>query len=147
MAVHLDTRVYVKATQELRSTLASLEKVLDVPEELLEANDLSVPQMKVVHGLMKRGLELGVDLPYRFHELVTTAEIKLPSPVYAERNPELEARCQRLRIEQENREYKRMTEGVDRKHAQRDDEPFAKQSEKSNQRNTVLIFAYSEGAK
>ena len=38
--------------------------------------------------------------------LLFSCQLLLPSPVFAERNPELEARCQKLRAEQEEREYK-----------------------------------------
>ncbi len=70
---------------------------------------------------------------FQFHRAVSKSELILPSPEYAPRNPELEARCQKLRAEQENREYQRMTESIDRKHTDsaRDDQPIGKQSKKT----------------
>ena len=38
----------------------------------------------------------------------------LPSPVLPPRNPELEARVQRLRAQQEDREYRAMVAGIDK---------------------------------
>lgn len=52
------------------------------------------------------------DLPY-LHELMMDCEIVLPENNIMVRNPELEARCQKLRREQETREYKAITRNVD----------------------------------
>lgn len=51
--------------------------------------------------------------PERIHELLTESQIILPKYEPPPRSPELEARIQRLRFEQENREYKNMTKSVD----------------------------------
>ncbi|XP_067010969.1 transmembrane protein 199 [Anabrus simplex] len=50
---------------------------------------------------------------YYLHELLQGCEISLPEPEQLPRNPELEARVQRLRKEQEAREYRAMTKNVD----------------------------------
>ncbi|KAH8242976.1 hypothetical protein KR032_003430 [Drosophila birchii] len=47
------------------------------------------------------------------HELIESCELVLPENEMKQRNPELEARCQRLRAEQQNREYHKMTKSVD----------------------------------
>ncbi|XP_020813018.1 transmembrane protein 199 [Drosophila serrata] len=47
------------------------------------------------------------------HELIESCELVLPENELKPRNPELEARCQRLREEQQNREYQKMTKNVD----------------------------------
>lgn len=47
------------------------------------------------------------------HELLETAEVKLPKNKVLKRNPDLEARCVKLRAQQEAREYRKMTKGVD----------------------------------
>ncbi|XP_043198086.1 transmembrane protein 199-like [Amphibalanus amphitrite] len=46
-------------------------------------------------------------------DLLAGGTMELPSPVTQERNPELEARCQRLRAEQEERSYRKMVRNVD----------------------------------
>lgn len=51
--------------------------------------------------------------PERIHELLSESQIVLPKYEPPPRSPELEARVQRLRFEQENREYKNMTRSVD----------------------------------
>ncbi|CAG0899457.1 unnamed protein product [Cyprideis torosa] len=48
------------------------------------------------------------------HVLLQGTDVTLPEPIVPERSPELEARVQRLRRDQENREYRKMTAGVDR---------------------------------
>ncbi|KAH8288921.1 hypothetical protein KR054_012079 [Drosophila jambulina] len=47
------------------------------------------------------------------HDLIESCELVLPENEMKPRNPELEARCQRLREEQQNREYHKMTKNVD----------------------------------
>lgn len=47
------------------------------------------------------------------YELIESCELILPENEFKPRNPELEARCQRLREEQQNREYQKMTKNVD----------------------------------
>ncbi|EDW84699.1 uncharacterized protein Dwil_GK12992 [Drosophila willistoni] len=47
------------------------------------------------------------------YELIESSELILPENELKPRNPELEKRCQRLREEQHNREYHKMTKSVD----------------------------------
>ncbi|XP_059219438.1 uncharacterized protein LOC131993966 [Stomoxys calcitrans] len=47
------------------------------------------------------------------NDLLQTSFLDLPKNTIIERNPELEARCQRLREEQQNLEYRKMTKNVD----------------------------------
>jgi len=63
--------------------------------------------------------------------LLLSCNLNLPSPVYAERNPELETRCQKLRSEQENRDYRAITSNV-RRDREAEEEPFKKQFKEIN---------------
>ena len=47
-----------------------------------------------------------------FHEMMENCAVSLPEPESPPRNPELESRIQRLKAEQAQREYKRMTVNV-----------------------------------
>lgn len=47
------------------------------------------------------------------NDLLETCELVLPQNEIIKRNPELEARCQKLREEQQNLEYRKMTKNVD----------------------------------
>ncbi|XP_050361650.1 transmembrane protein 199-like isoform X1 [Nymphalis io] len=52
------------------------------------------------------------DVPY-LHTLLEGARIDVPENKTIKRNPVLEARCVKLRAQQEAREYRKMTKGVD----------------------------------
>ncbi|CAH0724681.1 unnamed protein product, partial [Brenthis ino] len=52
------------------------------------------------------------DTPY-LHTLLADAHIEVPKNEMIKRNPVLEARCVKLRSQQEAREYRKMTKGVD----------------------------------
>ncbi|XP_029039129.1 transmembrane protein 199 [Osmia bicornis bicornis] len=47
------------------------------------------------------------------HELLEEADIQLPTPKLVPRNPELEARIQKLKAQQNAREYQAMTKSID----------------------------------
>lgn len=49
------------------------------------------------------------------HQLLRKSEIYITPPPVIPRNPELEARCQRLRRQLKQKEYRKMTKNVDRK--------------------------------
>lgn len=55
----------------------------------------------------------GVGAPVYLHKLLEGSELCLPTPVTPPRNPELEARVQKLKAQQLNRDYDRMTSDVD----------------------------------
>lgn len=68
------------------------------------------------------------DVPNSFHDLIIGCDIKLPQPVAEPRNQELEARIQRLKAEQANREYQAMTKNVDAVRRREPEESIAYQS-------------------
>jgi len=51
---------------------------------------------------------------FYFHELLSGCDLFLPEYQEPERNSELEQRCEQLKAEQANREYREMTKNVDR---------------------------------
>lgn len=53
------------------------------------------------------------DFNLYLHELLAGSKLVLPKNEILERNPELEARCVRLRLQQEHRMYNAMTKNVD----------------------------------
>lgn len=62
------------------------------------------------------------------HELLEGSKLVLPQNEIIERNPELEARCQRLRREQDERSYKTMTKNVDCSRTHAPDDTISYQS-------------------
>uniref|UniRef100_A0A182PKZ3 Endoplasmic reticulum-based factor for assembly of V-ATPase n=1 Tax=Anopheles epiroticus TaxID=199890 RepID=A0A182PKZ3_9DIPT len=78
---------------------------------------LNLADVKWLYKRLQELRQTDASVPY-LHTLLAGCQLRLPQNPIRERNPELEARCQRLRKEQEDREYHRMTKNVDsiRKH-------------------------------
>ena len=100
---------------------------LDCPPErvqsLVDGNmtELTVEDVKWIHQAVP-------NIP---PSLLLSCSLHLPSPVFAERDPELEARCQKLRAEQENRDYRALTNNV-RRDREAEEEPIKKQFKEIN---------------
>ncbi|KAK3871020.1 hypothetical protein Pcinc_023816 [Petrolisthes cinctipes] len=103
---------FVQILQELKNAIGvpdSLREQLSSYNESCEKIlSLTTQEVKWCHNKMR---ERGI--PERIHELLSESKIVLPKYEPPPRNPELEARVQRLRYEQENREYRAMTKSVD----------------------------------
>ncbi|KAI5712445.1 hypothetical protein M8J76_003550 [Diaphorina citri] len=69
---------------------------------------VSIEDIKWLHTNVVEGLA-----DVYLHELISDEDIVLPEPEVLPRNPELEARIQRLKVQQMEREYKNMTKNVD----------------------------------
>ena len=100
-SVSIDPTLYLTPSKDLVSYLQN--KDLDSsPENVVkmikEAGDvrMTVEDVKWIVNNFP-------DIP---SSLLFSCQLSIPSPVLAERNPELEAGCQKLRAEQEEREYK-----------------------------------------
>jgi len=65
-------------------------------------------------------------------EKLLACSMELPRRVVAARSEELEERCRRLRMEQEGREYRRMTGNVSREGRCKEEEPIKKQLKEVN---------------
>ncbi|XP_014252578.1 transmembrane protein 199 [Cimex lectularius] len=80
----------------------------------------------------------------KFHELITGSEILLPKPAEIPRNPELEARVKRLRAEQDERDYKKMTKNVDNVRVRHPEDSIKYQVDQMNkQLIAVAQFVFS----
>jgi len=100
------SRSFIRVLQELKN-------VMDAPEIIKEAQfsddeskqiHLTTQDIKWCHMKMReRGMK------ERIHEMIAESRINLPKYEPPPRSPELEARVQRLRKEQENRDYRDMT--------------------------------------
>lgn len=66
--------------------------------------------VKLLHDALART----GDTDYYLHELMEGSDLVLPENIPEPRNAELEARCQKLRAQMENRQYKDMVKNVDR---------------------------------
>lgn len=69
----------------------------------------------------------------RLAELLLDSVLQLPTRVAAQRSEELERRCEKLRVEQEERDYRRMTNNVRRDNEkEKGEEPIKKQLKEVN---------------
>lgn len=85
-------------------------------------------------------------VPY-LYELVEGSQLILPANEIVERNPELEARCQRLKLEQDEYKYRQMTKNVDCARTFEADETIAYQVKQMNrQLIAVAQFIFSVAA-
>ncbi|XP_034664683.1 transmembrane protein 199 [Drosophila subobscura] len=80
-------------------------------------------------------------------ELIESSDLVLPENEMKPRNPELEARCERLRAEQHNREYHKMTKNVDAGLKHYPEDTIAYQIKSLNKQIiAVLQFVFSVAA-
>lgn len=92
-------------------------------------------------------LKCNIDLELPIHELLTKWRIDVPEPPVIPRNRELEARIQRLRVEQEERDYRSMTKNVDSIRVKHPEDSIGYQIKMINrQLIAVLQFIFSVGA-
>jgi len=160
MASTIDPLIRLKPSPQLAEFaqfLAESEKESrDLPENIRKFNDSNentdevMLTVKDIRWIFERKGKIREVSPIRdmhFHELIRHCEMILPEPKFPPRNPELEARIQRLKAEQANREYKRMTENVDGRQGlakQALDEPIGKQiKELNNYLIPILQFVIS----
>ncbi len=136
MSTTLDPRVRVRPSKLLMETLIELTNVgADLPESLKAVRDESGDDQELflddVQWLRNNMRQYDTRIKFRFHEVLDTCQLILPAPVFPPRNPDLEARIQRLKVEQENKEYQRMTADICGGEKARKDEdlPFSKQGE------------------
>ncbi|XP_026463996.1 uncharacterized protein LOC113366582, partial [Ctenocephalides felis] len=81
------------------------------------------------------------------HELLAKSTIVLPQNEVIKRNPILEARCEKLRAEQEARHYRSITKNVDNQRKHEPEETIAYQiSQMNRQMIAVLQFIFSVAA-
>ncbi|XP_063705133.1 uncharacterized protein LOC134834415 [Culicoides brevitarsis] len=108
---------------EVPSGVEDLSKSTTVQDALQKIEENSVPDTKPNNSLNNSDLKwiynflcetrkTDTDTPY-LHELLEESELILPENHFVERNPVLEERCKKLRKEQEQREYNKMTKNVD----------------------------------
>ncbi|XP_074641507.1 vacuolar ATPase assembly protein VMA12-like [Tubulanus polymorphus] len=79
-------------------------------------------------------------VPY-LHELLEGCEIKIPKFELPPRNPELEARIQRLKAEQANREYKEMTKNVSHHILEKKENTFGQDAKNMNSQ-LIAVFNF-----
>lgn len=113
----MDNHISIIPSERFKQILFEFKENKDTPKSIkqkLATEDtekelrLTTDEVEWCHSKIRENSR-----PERIHELLTESQIVLPKYEPPPRNPELEARIQRLRFEQENREYRNMTKSVD----------------------------------
>ena len=105
--VSIDPRIRLKLCSELQDVA---EEFYNEPTDILEVD--KVKELKEFFQQQKQQQNSFNSLPH-FHQLISKCELILPEPQLAPRNPELEARIKKLKVQQEQKEYDKMTNNVD----------------------------------
>lgn len=114
-AVTIDPLIRLRPSAELTQFIQYLHNDhpdLAMAESLAGKDLLTVQDIRWVYDqrhLLKDRDDSGV----HFHDLMSDCQMVLPEPKFPPRNPELEARIQKLKAEQAERDYKKMTQNVD----------------------------------
>lgn len=90
---------------------AKLNRAKEWQKELSKL-ELNLNDLKWIHQYLVNKRKTDESIGY-LHDLIAGSQLILPKNMIVERNPELEARCQRLKREQEEQSYRMMTKNVD----------------------------------
>lgn len=115
-----NSNINIKLLKELTNEVSANTPMENSNKQLPTKNqNLSSPAMYLylrdVHWLNEFLTKLRKDhgASIYLNELLEDCQLELPKNEVIKRNPELESRCQRLREEQQNLEYRKMTKNVD----------------------------------
>lgn len=149
-----DPTIKIKPSKKLENFIVEcLGECSDVSEgikqiQLGEYSDseilLSISDIKWLYQYLQHGGVKKDGTVVYIHELLEGSEIKLPELEVIPRNPELEARIQKLKVEQAEREYKAMTKAVDGVRVRLPEDSIGYQLKQINrQLIAVLQFVFS----
>ncbi|XP_069961916.1 transmembrane protein 199 [Bactrocera oleae] len=117
------------------------ETEFNATENFLYLSDLRWLKLWLTQLREKKGLDIFL------YDIIENCRLYLPMNEVIERNPELEARCQRLREQQQNKEYLDMTKNVDSTLKYVPEDTIAYQVKAMNsQMIAVLQFIFSVAA-
>lgn len=102
----------VKDTDDAPDGIASLRRSKKSKKEKFASATLKVEDLKWLNKYLKEHRKTVTEKIY-LHELLDDSDVILPTPKETPRNPELEARIQRLTAQQNAREYQAMTKSID----------------------------------
>ncbi|XP_055310232.1 uncharacterized protein LOC129573582 isoform X1 [Sitodiplosis mosellana] len=115
-------------------------------EKELSKLTLNLSDLKWLHQYLLGKRKTDNSISY-LHELIEGSQLVLPSNEYTERNPELEARCQRLKREQDDLIYRLMTKNVDCSRSHEPEETISYQVKQINRQLIAVInFLFSIAA-
>lgn len=128
---------FAKQTETIERKTSSIDE-----KQLKKDCELGVYDLKWLRLILKKQNN-GVYL----HELLENSEIILPENEIIERNPVLEARCIKLKAQQERREYNAMTKNVDTIRQHFPEDTIAYQMKQINRQLIAVVqFIFSVAA-
>ncbi len=128
----IDPEIRIRPSKDLLRFVRNYidEDASILPKDLLSNETFSISDVTWIQNYMSKNRdELRKICPEfrHFHELMAESVMILPEPQFPPRNPELEARIQKLKVQQAERDYKRMTQNVSGRAAYTE-EPISNQS-------------------
>jgi len=102
----------VKDTDDAPDGIASLCKSKKSKKEKIANATLKIEDLRWLDKYLKEHRKTATEKIY-LHELFHGSDVILPTPKETPRNPELEARIQKLMVQQNAREYQAMTKTID----------------------------------
>lgn len=152
MGTIIDQTIKIKPSKSMENFIHRMDK--DVLEnatagikKFISSDPTDPVLLEVVDLHWLQGELRQVQPPCYLHELLKGCEIVLPEPEVLPRSPELEARCQRLRREQEVKAYRSMTKNVDAGRVFEPEDSISYQLKQINkQLIAVLQFIFSVAA-
>ncbi|XP_011879886.1 PREDICTED: transmembrane protein 199 [Vollenhovia emeryi] len=102
----------VKETGDAPNAIASLRKSRGSKKGKVASVALKIEDLKWLNAYLKEHRKTATKKVY-LHELFDDSDVILPTPKETPRNPELEARIQKLTAQQNAREYQAMTKSID----------------------------------
>lgn len=102
----------VKNTDDAPDGITSLRKSKKTKREKVANATLKIEDLKWLNKYLKEHRKTATEKIY-LHELLDDSDVILPTPKETPRNPELEARIQKLMAQQNARDYEAMTKSID----------------------------------
>jgi len=131
--VTIDPNIYVSPSEDFIQLLSELQNPTEQIRKVLSKKEtqLSVDDLRWIRDNINK------EDKGRLYGMLKASCVTFPCPVYPERNPQLEERCQKLRREQEDREYKAMTRNV--RESENKEKPLSVQFKELNSILVMLV--------
>lgn len=121
----VEPTITIKPAIKLKNFILNIKNVNNAPEGIMSLRKsmklkkgktanvtLKIEDLKWLNKYLREYRKTTTEKIY-LHELLDNSELILPTPKVTPRNPELEARIQKLTAQQNAREYRTMTKSID----------------------------------
>ncbi|CAB4061531.1 TMEM199 [Lepeophtheirus salmonis] len=101
----IDSELTFNPSDNFRQILSQLRDKFDDVPSYTENDELTLKDIQWIFDHRK-------NLPVPFHKLMRETDLSLPFPVFPQRSKELDARIQKYKAQEADREYRKMTANV-----------------------------------